>query len=117
MKKIVLVLIFGLFTIFNMSAFSLRAYGEIDWKEFEATSETVEITYDAASTIFNTVSDSSYYFLINEEGYFNVQLENGYQGIWMMIFADGQWFSVNYIFNPNKKYVGCYLTKYKYIGE
>lgn len=114
MKKILAVLIFGLFTIFSMSAFSVRAYKDVDWKNFEVTSKAEEITDDAALTMYNAISYSSDITVkLLNDGYYNIQLDKDYWGIWMMILADGEWFSINYIYNPNNKYVGCYLTKYK----
>ena len=118
MKKILMSLILLLTISFAANATVVLPYFEVDFDDFEVTSKAEEVEDAEAVLIYCAISYSSDTAVpLMNQGYYNVQLEGGYWGVWVMILNDGEWFSANYVYNPSNKYIGCYVTKYKYIGE
>lgn len=118
MKRFLISLVLLAAVSFTASATITKAYKDVNWENFEVVSTAEEVTDDVAVITYCTISYSSPNAVrLLREGYYDVQLEKGYWGVWVMIFSEGQWFSVNYVYNPDNKYVGCYLTNYEYIGD
>lgn len=118
MKRFLMSLFLLVVVSFAVNAMFILPYDKVNFAEFEQTSERTVMSNTDAKAMYNIItlsSDITPYLL--DEGYYNISYNKGGWGIWMMILADGKWFTLEYIYNANNEYIGCCVTKYKYIGD
>ena len=118
MKRFLISLVLLVVVSFTANAMFILPYNEVHFENFEQTSERTVMSNEDAKAILTLIemsSDITPYLV--DEGYYNISYSKGGWGIWMMILADGKWFVLEYVYDANDRYVGCCVTRYRYIGD